>query len=297
MKSLPGLPPLPALRVFECVGRLQSFRAAGEELCISQSAVSYHIKQLEQDLGVPLFTRQARGISFTPQGRSYYDLIGQSFRLLRDGTAALRTPDAPARLKVSVLPSFAAGWLVQRLEGWRAGHPSLEVALDPGLGLANLDRGDADLAIRYGRGDWDDVDCELLLPERLCPVASPALLRRGAPLRTPHELIGHTLLQVSRPYEWDLWADAMRVDLGAVKTLQLTDYNIVLQAAADGLGVAMGREFLVRARIEAGVLQPVCGSWVALPLLGYWLCLPRTGVKPQAHAFAAWLRAQIRQPA
>ncbi len=297
MKNIPGLPPLPALRVFECVGRLQSFRAAGLELCISQSAVSYHIKQLEQDLGVRLFLRQPRGISFTEQGRGYFDLIGRSFRLLRDGTAALRAPDAPVRLTVSVLPSFAAGWLVQQLASFRAGHPALEVVLDPGLGLANLDRGDADLAIRYGRGDWDDVDCELLRPERLCPVASPALLRRGPPLRSARDLAGHTLLQVSRPYEWELWAEAAGVGLGPVKTLQLTDYNIVLQAAADGLGIAMGREFLVRARIEAGVLAAACGSWVALPLLGYWVCLPRHGVKPQARAFAAWLREQLRPSA
>ncbi|MES2938187.1 MAG: LysR substrate-binding domain-containing protein [Pseudomonadota bacterium] len=294
MKNAPGLPPLPTLRVFECVGRLQSFRAAGEELCISQSAVSYHIKQLEQDLGVQLFLRQPRGISFTDQGRTYFDLIGQSFRLLREGTDALRSPNAPARLKVSVLPSFAAGWLVQRLGGFRAENPALDVVLDPGLGLANLDRGDADLAIRYGRGDWDDVDCELLLPERLCPVASPALLRRGPPVRAARDLATHTLLQVSRPYEWDLWAEAMGIDLDAAKTLQLTDYNIVLQAATDGLGIAMGREFLVRARVEAGVLATAFGSWVALPLLGYWLCLPRHGVKPQARAFTEWMRGQIR---
>jgi LysR family glycine cleavage system transcriptional activator len=297
MKTLPGLPPLPALRVFECVGRLQSFRAAGEELCISQSAVSYHIKQLEQELGVQLFLRQPRGISFTEPGQRYHELVGRAFRLLHEGTAALRAPAAPARLKVSVLPSFAAGWLVQRLDGFRALHPALEVVLDPGLGLADLERGDADLAVRYGRGDWSDVQCELLLPERLLPVASPALLRHGPAVRVPGDLLGHTLLQVSRPYEWSLWADAMGVDLAGARMLQLTDYNIVLQAAVDGLGVAMGREFLVRGRVDAGMLAPACGAAVAVPLLGYWVCLPRSGVKPQARAFADWMRQRVPRPA
>ena len=289
MRNAPNLPSLSALRVFECVGRLQSFRAAGEELCISQSAVSYHIKALEDDLGVKVFERHARGISFTAEGNAYFDLIRESFRMLEDGTIAMRASAAPATLRVSVLPSFAAGWLVQRLARFAEQFPDIELVLDPGLGLADLNRGDADIAIRFGQGGWPDVESELLIAEQLCPVASPLLLAAGPPIHTPQDVLAHSLLVVKRPFEWTRWADHCGVDFSVAHTVQLADYNIVLQAAVEGVGIAMGRRFLVSGRINTGLLTQVFDNWISPASLGYWVCYPQKSRKAAARVFASWL--------
>jgi len=285
------LPPLPSLRAFEAVGRLQSFRAASEELCVSQSAVSYHVKSLEDHLGVRLFVRQPQVISFTQEGSSYYSSVRQAFQVLRDGASSLH-PSSSADLKVSVLPSFAANWLAPRLPQFRASHPHIHLTLEPTLGLADLSRGDADAAIRYGRGDWPDVHCRRLLPERICPVASRALTALAEPVRTPQDLLRHTLLQVSRPYEWEMWAARVGLNLDGARMLQLADYNIVVQAASDGLGVAMGRQLLLGSRLQSGALLQLFDTWFAPEGLGYWICMPSRNASKAAGAFAEWLQMQ-----
>jgi LysR family transcriptional regulator, glycine cleavage system transcriptional activator len=290
------LPPLTSLRVFECVGRLHSFRAAGEELCITQSAVSYHIKSLEKDLGTQLFERRARGVDLTGEGKHYFVFIRETFKALEEASQSLRRQVSSATLRVSVLPSFAVEWLVHRLVSFAAAHPAINVVLEPGLGLSDLSRGDADLAIRYGRGDWPEVASELLVSERLCPIASP-LIARSRPEWTSQEIVASTLLQVSKPYEWQLWASAEKADLSAAKLLHLTDYNIVLQAAIDGHGIAMGREFLVRAKLKSGVVERLRSMWIAPEKLGYWLCLPLSRPSGAAMAFSAWLKESARSAA
>jgi len=152
MRSAPLLPPLPALRAFEAVARLHGVSRAASELLITQSAVSHHVRKLEQALGVTLFVRHARGMDLTPAGERYYDTVGRAFALIADGTAALAS-EANAVVRISVLPSFAAHWLAPRLGRLRKAHPTLTVELDPSLEPANLRAGRHDFAIRYGDGD------------------------------------------------------------------------------------------------------------------------------------------------
>ena len=289
MRAFPDLPPLQALRVFESVARLQSFRRAGEELCVTQSAVSYHIKALEADLQVLLFERHARGIRFTPEGAAFFETVQQAFGQVAEHGRALRGSATAGPLKVSVLPSFAAGWLVPRMARFAAQHPRVPVMLDPRLELVDLNRGEADLAIRFGRGDWPGLRCDLLVAERLVPVASPALLQQGPPVKAPQDLLHHTLLYPSRPDEWTLWAEAAGVDLSSARQLPLTDYNIVVQAALDGLGVAMGRQVVLANRLASGALMPLFDQTVDPPGLGYWICQPRQAARREAAVFADWL--------
>jgi LysR family glycine cleavage system transcriptional activator len=291
MKTPADLPPFPALCAFEAVGRLQSFRLAAEELCISQSAVSYHVKTLEEATGARLFERRPRGIEFTPAGRAYWRSVADALRRLRRATAALQPAPGALTVRLSVLPSFAAGWLVPRLPALQAARPDLHVALDPRLELADLDGGEVDLAIRYGQGRWPGVTSRLLLAEQLAPVASPALLRRGPAIRRPQDVAAHTLLHVSRRDEWEQWAAGVGVDLGGARTQQLTEYGIVLQAAVDGLGLAMGRRLLVAERLHSGQLVAPLPGWVAPPQLGYWLCRGRRAPGRAAQAVMDWLLA------
>lgn len=291
MKTPVDLPPFPALCAFEAVGRLQSFRLAAEELCISQSAVSYHVKTLEDAAGARLFERHPRGIAFTAAGQGYWRAVSDALRRLRRATAALQPAPGALTVRLSVLPSFAAGWLLPRLAAFQAARPDIHVALDPRLELADLEGGEVDLAIRYGHGRWPGVTSRRLLAEQLAPVASPALLRRGPAIRRPQDVAAHTLLHVSRPDEWERWARAAGVDISGARTQHLTEYGIVLQAAVDGLGLAMGRRLLVAERLQAGQLVAPLPDWVAPPQLGYWLCRGRRAPGRAAQAVMDWLVA------
>lgn len=153
--------------------------------------------------------------------------------------------------------------------------------------------GRADIAIRFGEGDWPGSRCELLAAERLMPVMSPELAVRS-PLAAPEDIRGHTVLFSQRPTEWEIWAQQMRIELAADRRLQLTDYNIVLQAAANGQGVAMGRSLLVADYLRRGILVAPLPEPVTSASLGYWLVLPRKAdANAAATAFAEWLRREI----
>ena len=202
MRSSTTLPPLQALRAFEAVARLMSFRRAGEELLITQSAVSHHIRQLEEFLGLPLFVRKARSIALTPEGEDYRARTTDAFRLIAAATADLRGRSRRNVVRISLLPSFAANWLVSRLHGFQSLHPDIGLELDPTLRSADIAAGEADIAIRYGDGNWPGVDVRLLMAEQLSPVISPALLQSDKTIETPQDLLRHTLLFARKPVDW-----------------------------------------------------------------------------------------------
>lgn len=295
MRSSPVLPPLHALRAFEAVGRLLSFRRAGEELLITQSAVSHHVRTLEEALGTMLFERKGRSIALTAAGARYLDSISQAFALVADGTREIRSYATRQVLTVSLLPSFAANWLVSRLAGFLAAYPQIELVLDPTLNQANLAAGEADIAIRYGVGEWPGLRCELLAAESLLPVLSPELAARQ-PLAKPDDILSHTLLTSHRPTEWEAWSRHTALDLTSASRLQLTDYNIVLQAALNGQGVAIGRSLLVADHLRRGALLAPLSDFATAPGLGYWAVLPGSGAgKPAAAMFVNWLRREIAE--
>jgi LysR family transcriptional regulator, glycine cleavage system transcriptional activator len=274
MRSSSTLPPLSSLRAFAAVGRLLSFRKAGDELLITQSAVSHHVKQLETFLGAPLFLRQGRTISLTPAGAALFSTTIAAFAVIEAGVRDLR--DDPATVHVSLLPSFAAHWLVPRLPRFRALHPDIMLNLDPTLEMVDLRAGAVDLAIRYGDGTWSDSHVERLMPERLTPVLSPSLVRSGHTIREPVDLLQHTLLLSRSTIDWVLWAESTGLDLINAKTIQLVDYNLVLQAAVEGQGVALGRVSLVQDRLRSGVLVapfPFIDDAIGV---GYWLLEAKT---------------------
>jgi len=290
VRSYSTLPPLQSLRAFASVARLLSFRRAGEELLITQSAISHHIRELEQNLGVKLFIRKARVVELTPEGRRYFDFVREAFDLIASGTNDLRARATKSRVRVSLLPSFAANWLVPRLRRFNETHPDIELVLDPTLRLADFGTGEADLAIRYGDGQWDGVSSQLLMTEALTPVASPKLLREGPRLSEPRDVLNHPLLLALKPYEWEIWAEESGVDLRTARTIQLSDYNIVLQAALDGQGIAVGRLLLAADRLRSGALTQPFDKIVTSPRAAYWLVTSRHSRPSGATAaFKTWI--------
>jgi LysR family glycine cleavage system transcriptional activator len=292
------LPSLPALRAFEAAGRHLSFRRAAAELLVTPSAISHQIQRLEQDLGATLFLRKTRAIALTPAGERYLDGVRRAFDLLEAETLSVRAPER-AVLRVSLLASFATHWLVPRLGRFAAAHPKIELRLEPSNTLADVRGGEADLAIRYGMGGWPEVEAERLMPDQIAPVVSPALLERGPPIAQPADLLHHTLLlsYAREPIEWPAWATAHGFDLARARTLMLHDYNIVLEAALAGQGVAMGRHSLIGERLRSGALvTPLGGQPFAPPGLGHWLVTRPGPLPPPATAFIAWIRGEAARP-
>lgn len=296
MPSSANMPPLQALRAFEAAGRLLSFRRAAEELLITQSAVSHQIALLEATLGVRLFLRKARGVELTEAAARYLASVQASLASIEQATAVLCGSQQRSRLSVSLTPSFAANFLAPRLGRFASAHPDIDLSLDPTLQMADVAASAADLAIRYGGGDYTGVNKRLLAQERLIVVASPCLLAREAAILHPADILRHKLLATRSLMEWQIWTQATGVDLSHAMFLQLTDYNIALQAALDGQGLAIGRMLLIQDHLRIGRLAPVTDVIASAPNAGHWLISARHRRFTLAMTrFADWLGAEIAE--
>ncbi|MFM0327247.1 LysR substrate-binding domain-containing protein [Caballeronia glebae] len=288
------LPPLMALRAFEAVARHLSFIRAAEELAVTQSAVSHQIQKLEQHLGVLLFVRRTRSIGLTPEGSEYYAKVRRALEWIADGTRQIRHVKARrAPLKVSLLSSFATHWLVPRLATFSADNPDISLHLMPSIELANFGSGEADVAIRYGKGGWPNVRSSLLMSERLSPVCSPEYLAEHGPFARVIELREGPLLMsyAQHHFEWDAWRCHFGYDLTHVPTLMLHDYNIVLEAATAGQGIAMGRHRLIERRLATKALVEVVPDSRYEGTIGYWLVTPDAPLQKNTERFLNWIQA------
>ncbi|PVE23814.1 LysR family transcriptional regulator [Microvirga sp. KLBC 81] len=288
MSTRRRLPVLSSLRAFEAAGRHLSFSRAADELLITQSAISHHIRKLEEELGVNLFVRQARSVMLTPEGEKYLTCLSQAFDLMAKGTGEIRVSERRT-LRVSLLASFATHWLIPRLSHFTAAHPEIDLILEPSIRSVDLAVDQIDLAIRYGRGSWDGTKSQQFLAEQISPVCSPAFIERVS-LRHPRDMLNHTLLfSFSKdPFEWRIWSERAGVDLAQARNLMLHDYNIVLQAAVDGQGIAMGRRALIEDHLKRGVLIEPFEEFRVSEGIGYWIVMPERP-KPQAEILAQWL--------
>ncbi|MEW6343953.1 MAG: transcriptional regulator GcvA [Pseudomonadota bacterium] len=295
MRSTRPLPPLITLRAFEAAARHLSFSLAAQELFVTQSAISHHIQKLESELGVALFERRTRAVALTTAGEAYFAKVHAAFELLRAGTEETRAPAAQrVTLKVGLLASFATRWLAPRLQAFSAAHPQIELQLRPDIALADVPGGEVDMAIRYGRGGWPGVRARKLMSERLSVVCSPTLLAGARRPRKPQDLLRFPLLasHAKLPFEWHAWATRFGVDLKHIQTVQLHDYNIVVEAALAGQGIAMGRHRLIAAQLASGALvQALPDAVLDDPRIGWWLVTPpaATGESEAVAAFRGWL--------
>lgn len=288
MRDLPALPSPLALRAFESVARLGSASRAAEELLITQSAVSHHLRRLEQDLGVMLFVRRARGMDLTEVGRDYFETVRAAFGLIAEGTAKARAHGAGTILHVSLLPSFAAHWLAPRLGRLREAHPDIDLRLDPTKARADFAQGGIDLALRYGDGSWPGMTADLIMRERLTPVMAPVVAPAGVTALT-----AQPLLITREAFDWRLWGRETGFDLAARAHVQLTDYNIVLQAALNGEGLAMGRLRLIGDFLTSGDLMAPFDRVVESEQVAYWVVRPEgRKLSSAAERFIAWLVAE-----
>jgi LysR family glycine cleavage system transcriptional activator len=292
------LPSLNGLRAFEAAARHLSFTLAAAELNVTQTAISHQIRRLEQELGLPLFVRRNRALALTPQAAAYLRGIRAAFNDLRLATDRLKRKDNDQVLTVSTLASLAAKWLLPRLSAFQEAHPGIDVRITTSPALVDFKSGDVDAAIRYGRGQWPGLRADWLMADKMFPVCSPALLQGSKPLKCPEDLRDHVLLHTSNANydDWRLWLTAAGLPADFSKQPGVT-FDLIfmtVQAAIDGLGVAMGRTAYVQEDIAKGRL--VVPFNIAFPVdAGFYLVSPAgRNDPPKLAAFRQWLLASVQ---
>ena len=294
------LPPLNALRAFECAARHLSFTKAADELHVTQAAISHQIKGLEEWLGMPLFRRMNRALILTEAGQSYLPPVRDALDTLSQATEQLFRKDGSGALTISTMPSFAAKWLVMRLGRFQNRHPDVEVRLHTTSQMVDFAQQDVDIAIRFGAGNWPGLRSERLLTEDIFPVCSPALLNGDRPLRTPEDLRHHTLLHDDYFITWRTWAEAAGVTgVDATRGPRFDDSALLLQAATEGTGIALARGVLVANDIAAGRLVRLFDIHLPGNYAYYVVAPPHYHSRPKVKAFRDWLfeEAAATEPA
>jgi len=293
-----GLPPLNALRAFEAVVRAGSVGAAAVELCVTPSAISHQLRTLEHHVDVKLLARRGRTMELTDAGRAYFGAISPALAEIVRGTAAVFGRDERRRITIAAMPVFAVRWLIPRLGAFRQRHPDVEVRVSTSYRYVDLHESDVDVALRFGEGAWEGVRAELLLEESVQPVCSPSLLADRPPVVTAADVLQLPLVHmVLGRDQWDVWARARavaRAPAPATIAMHFDEPLGALQAAVDGLGVALGAKALVIDDLRAGRL--VIPYDAELPADGghYLVHTKRAGARPVVKAFCGWLRDEAR---
>lgn len=253
------LPSLNALRAFAAAGRHLNLKAAARELHVTPSALSHQIRALEETLETRLFERSRHGLILTAAGQTILPDITAAFEQIADSLSRLRKTADSHTLTVSMLSTFAMRWFIPRLARFQQLHPEISIHISTCVEPVRFAGGDIDCAIRFGAGHWPDLTAIRLFAEQLTPVCSPTLATPERPLDSPSDLAAHTLLQARlRPDDWRIWLSAVgMVGFKAAHEQVYETRNFAIQAAMDGLGVAVIDPSLVAGEIRAGrLVQP-----------------------------------------
>jgi DNA-binding transcriptional LysR family regulator len=289
-----------ALLSFEAAARLQSFTQAARELGVSQAAVSYSIRQLEDALGTRLFLRRHKQISLTEAGEKFLGDVSLGLAHIRRSAEAIQRPPADKHVTLSVSTAFAHYWMVPRLAIFRANHPHIDIRMQTTDRDLDIAEESVSLGIRRGDGHWEGYNAFLLAPERIYPICSPALLRQSKPPRTPAELQTCNLIHLEEPYRprptWSHWFAAHGVNYRDTGLgLRLNDYALVIQAAIAGEGIALGWHHLVEPLLEKHVLVEALARAHAKGVGFYVIWSRSSELTPEAEQVLQWLRMQRQE--
>ncbi len=293
------VPSANGLFAFEAAARHGSFTRAAAELNVSQAAVSYAVKRLEAFLGVALFERHHRRVALTEAGQRFHRDVSIGLSHIAASARDLRRRDRGGHVTLSISTAFATYWMLPRLARFRQAHPAIDLRLqttDQDLDLAA--EGIA-LGIRHGKGDWSDYESALFMAEEVHPVCSPGYLSAFGRIRAARELPRHTLIHLDEPYRkrmgWSDWFAAAGIDSPWPEAgLRLNDYALVIHAALEGQGVALGWRHLTQGLVEQGhLVRPVSNA--VRTGAGFYVVAPRAApADADAAAVRDWLIAEAR---
>jgi LysR family glycine cleavage system transcriptional activator len=299
-----NLPGLGALRSFEAAARHLGFTKAASELGVTPAAVSHQMRELEDQLGVKLFWRSSRVVRLTPAGEILRAAVAEALEGIGRAVMRLRTVDGRSRLMVTVSPSFAAKWLVPRLDRFLQLCPGADVRIDVSQRLIDFTHEDVDVGIRFGTGDYPGLRADRLFEETVIPVCSPKLRKGTHPLRYPRDLRHHTLIHVEWNAQWQTWPNWKTWLLAAgvegvdpERGLHFSQTSLAIQAAIDGQGVALGDSSLVADDLASRRL--VCPFDLTLKgpaQFAYYVIAPEAAAeRPLVKAFREWMLAEAAQ--
>lgn len=297
------LPSLDLLKGFESAARHLSFTRAAQELFLTQSALSRQMQTLEAQLGLPLFERRPRALLLTEAGQALQATARAVLHEVEQAVARIRREQATQPVTLSTSIPFAALWLLPRLPHFRAQHPALEIYISADNRFLDLDRERIDLAVRYCPETMAPPGALRLFGERLQPVCSPALVAdRSRPLRRPEDLAHHVLLHIDDdrarfPWlNWGQWFAAIGMaETAGAGAVRFNQFDLLIQAAIDGQGVALGRSPLVDRLLAQGKLVAPFRNTHATSR-AYFIVRSVAGAKrPEAQAVADWLVAAAKE--
>lgn len=288
------LPNLNALRAFEAAARLESFSRAAEELFVTHSAISHRIQSLEGELGVALFAREGKRVRVTEGGALYAQKIRLAMADIADATLAVRSGDRERRLVVSVLPSFAARWLMPRVGRFIERHPEIDLELMASTQLVDFRHDSVDIGIRLGHGNYPGLHVVKLMSETYFPACSPNFNRGKLP-RTPADLLSLPLLR-SEDEPWRDWfelaglPDAPEPTRGTL----FNDGSMIMESILDGRGIALVRRSLAQDYLGSGRLIKLFDIEAPGRLAVYLVCQEQIAGLPRVAAFMDWIDEEIQ---
>jgi LysR family transcriptional regulator, glycine cleavage system transcriptional activator len=292
------LPSLNALRAFEAVTRHLSYRKAAAELSVTPAAVKQLVQGLERSLDRSLVRRQGRGLALSEIGMAGLADLHDAFDRLHRAVAKMRRAERRQSLTITVEPSFAATWLMKRLQGFRAKYPDIDVLIDASMRLVDLAREEADIGIRYGAKVDPDQISHRLFDEEFLPVCSPGLAAGPPPIAQLADLRQATWIELEMaPWptgwlDWEAWLRALGADdIRGRGQMRFNDYTVALQAAIAGQGIVLGSRPIVQDALDAGLLVAPFAERIK-SRQGYdVVTTPGALERPEVAAFVDWIRA------
>lgn len=290
------IPPLNSLRSFEAAARYGSFKSAADELCVSVSAISHQIKQLEHTLNIELFIRKTRAVELTKIGKQYYPILRDAFDKIADGTDLILKPTRPDVLTIQLYSTLAIRWLIPRLPDFQKKHPNINVRLNTSQLDVDFDKSDVDACLMIGNKTANGLHYCYLFSCEVFPVCSPNLLKDKDRLERPEQLCDYTILQVyPSDRDWYIWLDAMGCTKVDPETgLQFDSYDHSISTALQGMGIALGMQPYVEKELNSGMLiEPFPDMRVKHHNEWYFVYRQEKFEQKKIQLFESWLIEQI----
>jgi putative choline sulfate-utilization transcription factor len=286
------------MRIFAEIGKVGSLSSAAAALGLTQPAVSYQIRRLEEQLGISLLTRQHRGVQLTPEGQRLFEIVAKGVDDIDQLARRLRSEVERPSIRLHTDYAFSALWLIPRMHAFRLLYPDMDIQIVATQRMERDRSGTGDISVVFGSRAEFGRDARMLLPERVAPVCSPGFLERNGPFATPADLARNRLvhLDTAAPSPWFDWHSYF-AELGVDREvysgqgdLRFNTYSLVVQAALGEQGLALGWMGLVDTLLSTGILA-IAGPALEAPDRGYWLLQPKSRT-PQSEQLGAWMLAE-----